>query len=116
VKRIISALFLVFCALFFVGGVEGVTYPNPAGYVNDFGGIYSATFKTELENNLIVPMIMSKVIGLQPPIIIISLLIGAEIAGIGGAFLAPPVLIILKILFNEFLTEDEKLEDSLKEQ
>lgn len=70
----------------------------------------------QLENNLIVPMIMSKVIGLQPPIIIVSLLIGAKLAGIGGAFMAPPVLIILKIIFSEFLTEDEKLNESLEEQ
>lgn len=70
----------------------------------------------QLENNLIVPMIMSKVIGLQPPIIIISLLIGAKLAGVGGAFLAPPVLIILKIIFSEFISEDEKLNESLQEQ
>jgi len=69
----------------------------------------------QLENHVIVPMIMSKVIGLQPPIIIISLLIGAKIAGIGGAFLAPPVLIIIKIVVSEFLKEDEKFDQSPKE-
>lgn len=70
----------------------------------------------QLENHIIVPMIMSKVIGLQPPVIIISLLIGAKIAGVGGAFLAPPVLIIAKIIISEFLEEDEKLDESLIEQ
>lgn len=69
----------------------------------------------QLENHVIVPMIMSKVIGLQPPIIIISLLIGAKLAGIGGAFLAPPVLIIIKIVVSEFLKEDEKFDQSFKE-
>lgn len=69
----------------------------------------------QLENHVIVPMIMSKVIGLQPPVIIVSLLIGAKLAGIGGAFLAPPVLIILKIVISEFLNEDEKFNESLKE-
>src|SRR3989344_159795 len=51
----------------------------------------------QLENNLIVPMVMSKVIGLQPPIVIIALLIGAQIAGIGGAFLAVPTVVVGKI-------------------
>lgn len=69
----------------------------------------------QLENHVIVPTIMSKVIGLQPPIIIVSLLIGAKLAGIGGVFLAPPVLIILKIIISEFLAEEEKLNDSLGE-
>jgi len=70
----------------------------------------------QLENNLIVPMVMSKVIGLQPPIVIIALLIGAKLAGIGGAFLAVPVIVVGKIVFKEFLTEDQKLDDGLREQ
>lgn len=70
----------------------------------------------QLENHLIVPMIMSKVIGLQPPVIIVALLIGARLAGIGGAILIPPILIIIKIVFNEFLNEDKKIEDELVEQ
>ena len=70
----------------------------------------------QLENNLIVPMVMSKVIGLQPPVVIIALLIGAKLAGIGGAFLAVPVIVVAKIVFKEFLNEDQKLEDDLVEQ
>lgn len=70
----------------------------------------------QLENNLIVPMVMSKVIGLQPPVVIISLLIGAKLAGIGGAFLAVPVIVVAKIIVKELLTEDQKLQDGLIEE
>lgn len=70
----------------------------------------------QLENNLIVPMVMSKVAGLQPPIVIIALLIGATLAGIGGAFLAVPVIVVVKIVVKEFLTEEQKLEDGLQEE
>jgi len=70
----------------------------------------------QLENNLIVPMVMSKVIGLQPPIVIIALLIGAQIAGIGGAFLAVPTVVVGKIIFQEFVAEEGKLNDGLSEQ
>lgn len=70
----------------------------------------------QLENNLAVPMIMSKVVGLQPPIIMIVILIGAKIAGVGGAFLSMPVVILLKIVVTELLLEDRKLEDDLVEQ
>ena len=69
----------------------------------------------QLENNLIVPMVMSKVIGLQPPVVIIALLIGAKLAGIGGAFLAVPILVVAKIVVKEFLTADQKLDDELNE-
>lgn len=68
----------------------------------------------QLENNLIVPMVMSKVVGLQPPVVIIALLIGAKLNGIGGAFLAIPVVIIAKIIFKEFLMAEEIAENDLK--
>lgn len=70
----------------------------------------------QLENNLVVPMVMSRVIGLQPPIVIIALLIGAKLAGIGGAFLAIPVIVVAKIVVAEFLTEDQKLDEDISEQ
>ena len=70
----------------------------------------------QLENHLLVPMVMSKVVGLQPPVVIITLLIGAKLAGIGGAFLAIPTVVVARIIFKELLTEDQKLEDGLKEE
>lgn len=70
----------------------------------------------QLENNLIVPMVMSKVIGLQPPVVIVALLIGVKLAGIGGAFLAVPILVVAKIIVKEFMAQDQELEDGLVEQ
>lgn len=69
----------------------------------------------QLENHLIVPMVMSRVVGLQPPIVIIALLIGAKLNGIGGAFLAIPVIIIAKIIFKEFLMAEDLAEEELKD-
>ncbi len=43
------------------------------------------------ENNIVVPNLMQKVVGLNPVIIIVVLLIGFKIAGIMGAILAIPV-------------------------
>lgn len=70
----------------------------------------------QLENHIIVPMVMSKVVGLQPPIIIVALLIGAKLAGIGGAFLAVPVIVVAKIIAKDLLSEEQSFEDSFKEQ
>ncbi len=70
----------------------------------------------QLENNLFVPMIMSRVVGLQAPIVIIALLIGSKLAGIGGAFLAVPVIVVVRIIIKEIFSEDEKFEDELIEQ
>jgi predicted PurR-regulated permease PerM len=58
----------------------------------------------QLENNLIVPKIMEKAVGLPPAIIIIAILIGSKIIGITGALLAVPVVAILYVLFQEWTT------------
>src|SRR3989344_3709328 len=70
----------------------------------------------QIENNLLVPMVMSKVVGLQPPVIIIALLIGAKLAGILGAFLAITLVVVAKIIAGELLSEDQKFEDDMEEQ
>ena len=60
----------------------------------------------ELENHLIVPLIMSRVVGLQTPIVIIALLTGAKLAGIGGAFLAVPIIVVAKIIVTEIINDE----------
>lgn len=70
----------------------------------------------QLENHLIVPMIMSKVVGLQPPVVILALLVGAKLYGIGGAFFAIPLIVVAKILVKELILEDQKLEDGQVEE
>lgn len=69
----------------------------------------------QLENQIIVPMVMSKFVGLQPAIVVIAILIGAKLASIGGAFLAIPLIVVAKIVFKEFLIEEEKFENGLRE-
>lgn len=52
----------------------------------------------QLENNLIVPLVMKKSVGLSPIITIFSLLVGSKLAGVAGAVLAVPVLLIVQEL------------------
>jgi len=55
----------------------------------------------QLENNLIVPKVMSKAVGLSPLVIIIALLTGFKAAGIAGAVLAIPTLLLIEIITND---------------
>lgn len=66
----------------------------------------------QVESNFIAPIIMSKVVGIQPPIVIIALLVGSKIAGVGGAILAIPLVVLIKIIVAQLLVEDLKIEDS----
>ena len=52
----------------------------------------------QLENNLLVPRIVGGALDLHPLIVMISVLMGASLAGILGAVLAAPVVASLKLL------------------
>lgn len=58
----------------------------------------------QFENYLIYPLIVKKVIGISPLVVIISLLAGAELAGLWGVILAIPCAVLLL----EFLDDVEK--------
>lgn len=58
----------------------------------------------QFENYLIAPLIVKKVIGVSPLVVILSVLIGAELAGIWGVILAIPSAVCLL----EFLDDLEK--------
>ncbi|MBI4999809.1 AI-2E family transporter [Candidatus Gottesmanbacteria bacterium] len=58
----------------------------------------------QLENNLIVPTVMRKATGLPPIITLLSLMIGGKLAGIFGAFLAVPTVVVLQTILQEVTT------------
>lgn len=62
-----------------------------------------------LENNLIVPKVMQKAIGLNPIITITAVLIGVKTAGPVGVLLAVPTATAIMAVF-EALTEESKTE------
>lgn len=56
----------------------------------------------QLENQVIVPLIMSRIVGLPPLVTILAILIGARIGGIGGAILAVPIVVTVETVFREY--------------
>jgi predicted PurR-regulated permease PerM len=56
----------------------------------------------QLENNLIVPQIMKKAVGMSPIFILSSLFIGGRLAGILGVLLALPVALLLETIVLEW--------------
>ncbi len=57
----------------------------------------------QLENNLIVPQIMKKAVGLNPVATIIALLVGLRLGGVMGAILAIPVATAISLAINDFI-------------
>lgn len=55
------------------------------------------------ENQIIVPRVMSKTVGLNPIVVIGALLIGGEMAGVLGMILAVPMATILTIIVSDLI-------------
>jgi predicted PurR-regulated permease PerM len=65
-------------------------------------------FIQQSENYLIVPKVMQKAVGLNPVVIIIAMLIGAQVAGVFGILLAVPVTTALSVAFNDFMLHRQR--------
>lgn len=55
----------------------------------------------QFENTIIVPKVMEKVVGVKPLITILALAIGFKLAGIVGAVLAVPVVLVSQVVASE---------------
>jgi len=56
----------------------------------------------QMENHVIVPVVMRRVVGLSPLIVVIALLVGARLAGILGILLAVPLTTILAEFIDDW--------------
>lgn len=61
-------------------------------------------FIQAFENNLLVPKIMQRAVGLNPVIVIIGVVIGASLLGVAGALLSIPFISLLAVLYRGFST------------
>jgi predicted PurR-regulated permease PerM len=59
----------------------------------------------QLENNLIVPRVMSKAVDLHPVVVMVAILSGNELLGVPGALLAVPVVASLSVVVDEIQHE-----------
>jgi predicted PurR-regulated permease PerM len=60
-----------------------------------------------LENNVLVPKVLGKQVGLSAVSVIIALAIGSELLGLVGALLAVPTTAILQVLVEELVLREE---------
>lgn len=55
-----------------------------------------------VEGNVLLPMIMRNTIGISPLLVLVSLLVGAAVGGLVGAFLAVPLAASVEIVLTRF--------------
>lgn len=57
----------------------------------------------QMENNLIVPQVMKRAVGLNPLVVILAIAIGGRLLGIAGALLAVPMTVVIQIIAAEII-------------
>ncbi len=63
----------------------------------------------QLENQIVVPKVMQKALGISPFVTLVALLIGGKLAGIMGVLLAVPAVATISVLTKEYPTIKKKL-------
>jgi len=62
----------------------------------------------QVENNVIVPIVMKRSVGLSPLVTILALMIGNRFGGILGAILAVPFVLVIQVLLGLILGQPAK--------
>jgi len=69
----------------------------------------------QLENNIILPKVMGKSVGLNPLVVIVVILVGFKLAGIIGTLLSVPVATAISVFIGDFLDKRVSQEFKLEE-
>lgn len=87
----------------FISAIPAVLIGLTVSPLIGLGVVALYLFVQLMENNLIVPQVMSKTVGVNPLVTVVVLLIGFELAGILGAVLAVPTVLLIQELVKTFM-------------
>ncbi|MDO9028737.1 MAG: AI-2E family transporter [Candidatus Roizmanbacteria bacterium] len=73
-----------------------------SSYVLGLSNIALYFIVQQLENNLLVPLVMKKIVGVHPIITLMALIIGGKLAGVLGVLLAVPTTIFIETILIEW--------------
>lgn len=65
------------------------------------GGLYLLV--QQIENQIIVPQVMRRAVGINPLLVILAVSIGGRLLGIAGALLAVPIAVVIQLVIQEGL-------------
>ena len=69
---------------------------------------------TQINHNLIYPNIVGKALDIHPITTILGVVLGGEILGTAGMFLAVPCIVVVKHIILDIYQSEQELKDSTK--
>ncbi len=111
-KLVLALLAAVFEVIPFIGPIIAAIPAIALGFLKSpIVALWTAVVYLvvqQLENTILVPKIMQRAVGLNPVVIIISLLIGAQLLGFAGAILAVPVAAVIVEVIKDLGDRDKE--------
>jgi predicted PurR-regulated permease PerM len=89
-----------------IGGIPVLVMAGLVGWPQLIGAAVLLLGYQQFENYWLNPRVMKKAVDLSPPAVILSLLVGASIAGVLGALLALPIAALSKVVVSELVVRD----------
>ncbi len=68
-------------------------------------GVYAALLfivVQQLENQLFVPLIMKKTVGVNPVVVVVAIILGVKVAGFVGVLIAVPMVVLLEEILEDW--------------
>lgn len=90
-----------------ISAIPGVLIGFGISPLTGIGAAAVAFIVNQLENYVLVPKIMQKSTGVSPLLILISIAIGAKLAGVAGVIIAVPFVITLQVILKEYSGKGE---------
>jgi len=88
----------------FLGGAVAVFFALAQSTPKAFFVVIAFIIIQQVENNILVPKVMQRAVGLNPIISILALVVGAKLGGIVGALFAIPVATAIDVVIREVLS------------
>jgi predicted PurR-regulated permease PerM len=98
---------------------SGINFAHDGGFIAAFIVAMFYTILQQVESHLIYPHVVRKVIGIPPVLVILSLAIGAKVAGLLGLLLAVPVMAVVMEYLTDLAREkrvEEHIQNRLSEE
>lgn len=93
----------------FLGAVPAIIVALSISPMTALWVIVATTVIQQLENSLLVPRVMNRVIGVRPLVTLLALLAFGSLFGILGALIALPLAAVMQLLLDRYLLARENL-------
>jgi len=88
-----------------ISAIPAVLVATSTSYVLSGGTIILYIIIQQLENNIVVPFVLSKAVGMNPITTLIALTVGGTLGGLMGSILAVPAALFIETIVSETMKE-----------